>query len=188
MSATTPETYLGSNAAAILDALTPALTTAFGSPIEVKLGTAEDARTGAPPRCVAVPPERAGRSYSGTAQQRPDLRIKAVHDVSFRLDFHLWGSSYTQAEQLEVALEQALYNAFSPNAYDLLPDGDQVGDNSPTGAGQTFLFVMPVRFLRVPLPLTTYAPVTLATTTAPGALTDPKGNNPTPGPDAGVGG
>jgi hypothetical protein len=172
----TPETYLGSNVGAILEALTPALATAFGSSIECRIGTAEQVRVGAPPRCVWVPPQKATRIYTGTAQQRQDLHIKAVHDVGVLFLVHLWGANYAQAEQLEVALEAALYTAFSPNAYELGPEGTQEGDNAPTGQGQTFLFVVPVRLLRIPLPVVTFKTVTVTQTTATGAVIDGNGN------------
>jgi|HubBroStandDraft_2_1064218.scaffolds.fasta_scaffold115531_3 hypothetical protein len=181
----TPETYVGSNVDAILQALTPALAASFGAPLECRVGSAEEARVGAPPRCVWVPPKKGTRVYTGTAQMREDLHIKAVHDVAVLFHVHLWGASYGQAEQLEIALEAALYNTFSPNAYELGPEGTQEGDNAPTGAGQTFLFVVPVRLLRIPLPVVTYKTVTVTQATALGSVIDGSGNS-SAGPGAGT--
>jgi hypothetical protein len=182
----TAESYIGSNVAAILDALTPLMAKSFGAPIECKLGTSEAARTGAPPLCIWVPPEQGTREYTETVQKRPDLHIKAVHDVAVSFDVHLRGASYTQCEQLEIALLAALYNFVGSNGYQLGPNGKQFGDNSPTGQGQQFLFVVPVKLLHIPLPVVAFRTVTLDGSTAPGTLTDAKGTNGISGPDAGV--
>lgn len=176
----TAELYQGSLPAQVLDQLT----TAMG--MENRLGAADDARLGAPPRVTWVPPTKGTRRYSETAQQRPDLHIKHVHDVAPLYHVHLWGESYTACEQLEQQLEAALYDVFSPNAYELGPEGEQDGDNSPTGQGRGWVFVVPVRLLRSPLPVARFKPVTLATATARGQVTDPKGNNPTNGPSPSV--
>lgn len=174
----TTEAFVGSLPQTILDQLT----TAMG--IENRLGTSEDVRVGAPPRVTWVPAPKASRRYKGTAQQRrDDLKIKHVHDVEPLFEVHLWGESYGAAEALEVALEKALYTVFSPNAYEL-SDGEQEGEVEP--GRRDFLFVIPVRLLRVPLAVATFQTVKLGTITAPGTLTDPQGGTPTPGPSAGV--
>lgn len=174
----TTEAYRGSLPEGVLDHLTAAMS------IENRLGTSEDARVGAGPRVTWVPSPKASRKYSGTAQQRPDAHIKHVHDVAPLFEVHLWAPSYLEAEQLEVALEKALYDVFSPNAYELGPEGTQEGEVSP--GRRDFLFVVPVRLLRVPLPVATFTPTRLSTATAPSTLADPQGGTPTAGPAAGT--
>lgn len=169
----TTEAYRGSLPETILDQLTAAMS------VENRLGTTEDARVGAPPRVVWVPSPKAARRYSNTVQQRPDLHLKSAHDVAPLFLVHLWGESYTAAEDLEQRLERALYTVFSPNAYELEDGGEQEAD---VGLGRGFLFVVPVRLLRVPLAVETYTSVTLATATAVGTLTDQQGANPAAGP------
>jgi hypothetical protein len=178
--------YLGSNAAAIIDTLTVPMSSTFGTAIECRLGEAEEARVGAPPRCIWVPPKKGTRKYSGTAQQREDLHLKSSHDVAVLFQVHLWGANYNEAEQLEIALEAALYNTLSGNAYDLGPEAEQWGDSSPTGQGTTFLFVVPVRLLRIPLPVIVYRTTTVTQATANATVTDPLGGTPTTGSSAGT--
>jgi len=172
------EAYRGSLPEGVLDQLT----TAMG--VRNALGASEDARVGAGPRVTWVPSPKASRKYSGTAQQRPDAHIKHVHDVGVLFEVHLWAPSYFEAEQLEVKLEAALYAVFSPNAYELGPEGTQEGEVSP--GRRDFLFVVPVRLLRIPLPVATFTPTKLSTVIAPSTLADPQGGTPTAGPAAGT--
>lgn len=175
----TAELFVNSNLDGVLDAIG----TSMG--LECRIGAAEDARTGAPPRVVWVPAPKAARKYTITAQQRPEAHFKHVHDVAALFSVHLWADSYAAAEDLERRLETALYNVLSPNGYEL-EDGEQVGDSAPTGSGQTWLFVVPVRLLRIPIPVETFVPTKLATITAPLTLRDAIGGTPTTGPNAGA--
>ncbi len=172
----TAESFRGSLSEPILDQLT----TAMG--IENRMGAAEAARGGAAPRVTWVPPPKAARRYSKVAQQRPDLHVKHVHDVAIAFQVHLWAESYAAAEDLERRLETALYALFSENAYELGPEGEQVGETSPTGQGSIgWLFIVPVRLLRVPIPVTQHRTVKLGSASGQGVVTDPKGAAPTNG-------
>lgn len=171
------ETYRGSVPQEVLDQLT----TAMG--IENRIGSDEEAKLGAPGRVVWVPPQRGTRRYNGTSQQRSsDLHVKHVHAVDVSFLVHLWAASYTGAEELEQKLEAALYTVFSPNAYELGPEGEQRGENAATGQGRGWLFIVPVRLLRIPIPVERYRTVTLTSATATTTITDPKGGTPSSGP------
>ncbi len=176
----TAELYTGSTIAAVLDLVSGAMG------VENKIGESEEARSGAPPRVTWVPALKASRKYSQTAQQRPDLHMKHAHDVAPLFSVHLWADSYAAAEDLEQRLEAALYASLSGNAYELGPDGEQEGDNAASGQGRSWLFVIPVRLLRIPIPVMVFVPVKIATVTAPILLEGTLGGTPTAGPNAGV--
>lgn len=154
---TTLTLYAGSNTAAILDALTKEMG------IENRIGAEEDARNGAPPRVVWVPVPR-GRAYSGPpTDERADMKV--AHLVAASFEVHLWGRDFFGAEELEAKLGAALFNRFSPRAY-------QLGAGDPRGGGapgqQGYEFVVGVTLLRIPIAAELRQSVTLTGMTATG--------------------
>ncbi|MEP7123150.1 MAG: hypothetical protein ABJE95_19635 [Byssovorax sp.] len=157
----TPEKFAGSNVVEIL----AALTTAMG--VQNSIGTEESARNGAPGegRVTWVPVPKGGRSYSQTSQQH--AAYKHVHEVAVRFTVHLHARDYGAAERLEIAFSKALYDTFSPNAYEILGDGEQFGD-VPGVTG--YVFALPVRLLKIPLPVEIRKTITLTSASATGSL------------------
>lgn len=167
----TPEKYAGSNVVAILAQLTAAMG------VQNSIGTEESARNGAPGngRVTWIPISKGGRSYSQTAQQHAES--KHIHEVAVKFAVHLYARDYGAAERLEIDFMKALYNELSPNAFELQGDGEQFGDE-PGSPG--FVFVIPVRLLRIPLPVEIRRRVTLTSATATGELTTSTGAGSTP--------
>lgn len=146
---------------------------AEGVKLRVEIGADEDARRTAPPRIVAVPQ---GRKYTHPAQQL-HAQTKVGHEKTPAFEIHCWGNDYFQASALEDAVIRALFNEFSPNAYEL-------GDSPPPAYADTpneakgWEIVIPMRFLRVPIAAEVYQRVTLQTITAPGRVAGPNGATP----------
>jgi hypothetical protein len=166
----TPEKFTSSNVATILTELTTAMK------IANSIGNAEAARNTSPPHVTWVPVSKGGRSYSQTAQQRADM--KHIHEVAIKFQVHLHGRDYFACEALEILLGKALYDTLSPNAYELLADGEESGDQGPTISG--YEFIVPVRLLRIPLPVEIRQRVTLSSATATGMLQAADGPGSTP--------
>jgi hypothetical protein len=164
----TPEKFAASAVAGALEKLTKAMG------VENKIGNAEAVRRSAPPRVAWVPDPKGRRRQRVVSQQRRD--VKHVHEVEPLFLVHLWGRNYFAAEELERKLERALYDTFSPNAYAYEPGGDGYGDD-PGGDG--YAIVVPVRLLKIPLPVEIRQSVTLTGATAAGTLKDAGGDNPT---------
>jgi hypothetical protein len=95
-----------------LDAYLDAITAEIG--VEQRIGAAEDARIGAPPRMVWVPPKK------GALQIRPAPFARAGEDVvvwaEARFDVSIWADSYGAAYDLYTALWTALDSLFGPPA------------------------------------------------------------------------
>jgi hypothetical protein len=130
------------------------------------IGNAEGSRNTAPPHVTWVPVPKGGRSYSQTAQQRADM--KHIHEVAIKFQVHLHGRDYFACEELEIALERALYITRSRNAYELLADGEESGDQGPTTSG--YEFIVPVRLLGIPLLVEIRKTITLTSASAAGSL------------------
>jgi hypothetical protein len=166
----TPEKFTGSNVAEILAMLTTAMK------IPNSIGNAEAARNASAPRVTWVPVPKGGRSYSQTSQQRGEF--KHIHEVAIKFQVHLYGRDYFACEELEILLERALYNTLSRNAYELLADGEESGDQSPTVNG--YEFIVPVRLLRIPLPVEIRKTITLMSASASGSVESIDGTGTTP--------
>jgi hypothetical protein len=83
----TTEGFLGSSPVAVLDKLTATMG------IEHKLGTAEEARLGAPPRITWVPPEKGGIGTERAPFALPDRDVTELQTQAF--DVHIFAASYT---------------------------------------------------------------------------------------------
>jgi hypothetical protein len=167
----TPEKFAGSNVVEVLATLTAAMG------VQNSIGTEESARNGAPVdgRVTWIPVTKGGRSYSQTAQQQ--AAFKHIHEVAVKFTVHLYARDYGAAERLEVAFAKALYDKLSPNAYELQGDGEQFGDE-PGKPG--FVFALPVRLLRIPLPVEIRQRATLGSAAATGTLQAADGTGSTP--------
>lgn len=80
--------------------------------IEHRLGSAEDARVGAPPRIVWVPPERNAIRIAPAPFARPGGEVITWAEGAFAVTF--WGESYDAAMTLYTDTWTALDTLFGP--------------------------------------------------------------------------
>lgn len=166
--------FARSNEQAILDVLSGQIV-ALGLTVRCELGEAEDARRGAPPRIVWVP-RRGGRRYTHPAQQRDGMKVG--HEKNVQYDVHVWGSSVADASRIEELLIAALFNAFSPNAYDLGEGGPALPPETP-GDGKGYELVIPIRLLRIPVPAERRGSTGIDSAEATGSVNGAIGEDPT---------
>lgn len=162
---------LKSNTEAVLAKVTGALGAA-GLKVRCEIGDLEDARRGAPPRIVWCP---RGRRYADPTQQREGMKVG--HEVEPLYDVHVWGGSYFEAERLEAALLAALFNSFSPNAYEL-GEAPAPGQPETPNEAKGWEIVIPIRLLRTPIPAEVRPTVTLLGAQATGAVKGVLGEDP----------
>lgn len=156
--------YTGSNAAKILEVLTSA------TRIEHKIGSAEDARRGNPPRIVWEP-SRA--TYAGAnAAERTEMKVAAVRNRIFRV--HFYGKDFEEAERLQNLTIGELFNKFSSYAYELgEEDEPQGGDSDHAG----FELIQFITLARIPIPAEIRVRVTLTGASASGTVKNPAGTS-----------
>lgn len=161
--------FTGANEAAIVERVAKEMGVAMG------FGAAEEARREAPPRITWV--WKGERYTRDPAQQRADM-LKA-HEVDPLFDVHVWGRDYLDAADLRTRLLGALFNALSPNAYELAGEGKPGTDDEGKPVAVGIEIVIPVRLLKVPVPSRLHQRVTLDTKTSRGVVTGPVGETPT---------
>lgn len=160
--------YGQSNESAILDRIAKTMGVAQN------LGTLEDARRESAPRITWV--WKSERYARDPAQQREEMAVG--HEVEPLFDVHVWGRDYREATALRSQLLAALFNEFSPNAYELgegKPPRDDEGSSTAVGVE----IVVPIRLLKVPVPFRAHKRITLSSASAEIRVSGSKGEDPT---------
>jgi hypothetical protein len=108
----TAEGYIGSNAAAVLDTLTTAVSAQLGVPLEMKLGLLEDTRTGAPPRVTWVDKDPGGQHYEDAPFALPGTDLQWLECRDY--DVHAWARSDAELSAIVSAIRAQLDISFGP--------------------------------------------------------------------------
>ena len=109
---TASEGYIGTNADAVLDALTSAVSAQLGFPLEMRIGLSESTRVGAPPRVTWVDKDPGGFRYEDAPFAMPGMDLQWIECRDF--DVHAWADSDAQLSVIVGAIRAQMDILYGP--------------------------------------------------------------------------